>query len=52
METRTMFCKGIPEVGVAQAVLFACWIKSSFLGMMIYAKIDSSVLTFIWLCIE
>lgn len=24
METRTTFCKGIPEVGVAQAVLFAC----------------------------
>lgn len=24
METRTTFCKGIPEMGVAQAVLFAC----------------------------
>lgn len=24
METRATFCKGIPEVGVAQAVLFAC----------------------------
>lgn len=52
METRTTLCKGIPEVGVAQAVLLACWIKQSFLGMMIYAKIDSFVLTFIWLCIE
>lgn len=24
METRTTFCKGIPEVGVPQALLFAC----------------------------
>lgn len=24
METRTMLCKSIPEVGVAQAILFAC----------------------------
>lgn len=49
METRTTFCKGIPEVGVAQTVLFACSIEPSFLGTLIYAKIDSFILTFIWL---
>lgn len=50
METGITFCKGIPEVGVAQAVVLACWIKLPFLKDLINLKFDSFVLTFmlIW----